>query len=544
MSASRVVARVSKDDTSAWCYPASHTSGALRLLSVDTLLRGDHSSIDIYEWSNIDWHYPTPQLPEYAAISHVWEQSEEVTEICKRVNEPLHINVGDRIHTISWYGLRQAATAAKFLHCRYFWLDFLCINQLSNEDKKIQIKNMGHIYENASSVLVMFGGVGAAASIDKYSSWINRAWTLQEATLCKQTYGLINWTMGKSFAVDGLSQANFDMLDGNMAIVPLPSLLQIRMRRPIGQGATYTRNAADGVITYDGRLSLACTVDCLGNDDEAANALGVVTFSTQPHMKYSGAWRSMWLRTSTKPQDMVFSMMHIINVSIEVDYSRTRDDLLFELVAKSQNHPAWLIIGNNLPVNPRSGLIPQWPVFDANSIPVYLIDGKSYSASSLVDGNRGYGVFDIVIRSTSNIDGHSICARLLEVKSCTPMLDTSRMVPIGRGASIRELSVSSSKHNFKARCDVHGQITSHAIVIGSTKWYSFPSTSPRVHRHTVLYFISKTSEGIWQTFGTGSFMQTMTEMSPVEKKHVQLGGSGEVPISECNCARVIALKTL
>ena len=232
MSAFRVVARVSKDDTSAWCYPTSHTPGALRLLSIDSLLRGDNS-IDIYEWRNINWGNPLHQLPKYVAISHVWKQSKEVTEICEQVNQPLHINVGDKIHTISWYGLRQAATAAKFLGCRYFWLDFLCINQLSKEDKKIQIKGMGHIYENASSVLVMFGGVGAAASIDKHSSWINRAWTLQEATLCKQTYGLINWIVGKSVRVDGVSLANFEMLEGNMAIVPLSDLLQIRRRRPI-----------------------------------------------------------------------------------------------------------------------------------------------------------------------------------------------------------------------------------------------------------------------------------------------------------------------
>src|SRR5271154_6833927 len=87
-------------------------------------------------------------------------------------------------------GIGQMQMAARHFECDYIWLDLFCIHQNSHEDKKRQIENMANIYRNAKVVLVMFGGCHSVQPLDKSASWMSRAWTLQEATLCKDTFGL------------------------------------------------------------------------------------------------------------------------------------------------------------------------------------------------------------------------------------------------------------------------------------------------------------------------------------------------------------------
>jgi hypothetical protein len=167
-----------------WTYSGHGTPGALRLLSVEKPLSGNETpSIDLYEWEKtmLPWprdgkwkppagEYP-PGMPGYAAISHTWGQSEDVVRRGKEANRPLLIETGLlKPHEISWLGLVQAATAAKELKCEYLWLDLLSLDQLSKEDKKLQIGNMHNIYSNATAVVVMLGGVSVAQKLDEVST--------------------------------------------------------------------------------------------------------------------------------------------------------------------------------------------------------------------------------------------------------------------------------------------------------------------------------------------------------------------------------------
>jgi hypothetical protein len=190
-----------------WQYSTSYVAGAPRLVSVERLLDKSTPTIVLDEIHNLN---RISETPKYAAISHVWEPSNAVKRISDRINRPLEIEVGpERPHTISWHGLIQAARAAKHLRCDYLWLDFLCLHQLSKTDKALQIKNMKNIYQYAKVVLVMPGGVSAAQPQDKDASSINRAWTLQEATLNPNTYVLLDWRQEYSITVGGIKNAKF-----------------------------------------------------------------------------------------------------------------------------------------------------------------------------------------------------------------------------------------------------------------------------------------------------------------------------------------------
>ena len=140
----------------------------------------------------------TSDLPAYAAISYVWNPSDWVAAVRRRIaayeqepkNEYNRLTHHLRLNDICVQGIEQMQTAARHFKCKYIWLDRFCIHQNWHKDKKLQIKNMANIYRNAKVVLVTFGGCDSVQPLNKPASWISRAWTLQEATLCPDTYGL------------------------------------------------------------------------------------------------------------------------------------------------------------------------------------------------------------------------------------------------------------------------------------------------------------------------------------------------------------------
>ena len=77
---------------------------------------------------------------------------------------------------------------------------------------------------------------------------------------------------------------------------------------------------------------------------------------------------------------MVFSVMHFFDVDIEVHYNRIPEEPIF---AKT-SIPAWLVIGDNIPVNRVSGFIPILPTFTQHCLPICIIDGQSRLASEVV----------------------------------------------------------------------------------------------------------------------------------------------------------------
>jgi hypothetical protein len=146
-----------------WSYPersGSFTLGALRLIQVKPLLSKERSRIVLYEFPESVLQCiqgnDGSTLPIYAAISHVCKLS---PAIASRTNtRPLHVTLEENgTHEIGWLGLMQAAIAARHLKCDYLWLDFVCLNQTSKADKKLQIKNMANIYAYCAYTIVILG---------------------------------------------------------------------------------------------------------------------------------------------------------------------------------------------------------------------------------------------------------------------------------------------------------------------------------------------------------------------------------------------------
>ena len=382
--------------------------GAFRVVSVGSLI-ATPAIVQLIEWNSLAWD-TSPQSLKYAAISHVWKASDNVQKICEEVGRPLLIMTKESApHEISWHGLIQAAKAAHYLKCTYLWLDLLCIDQFpKDDDKERQIKNMVNIYKNATAVLVMLGGVGAVQSYWDRSSWVLRAWNLQEATLCRQTYGLVTAPQRDALAVkeksvDGKkSYDEFEDIDDNIAIVRLKDLLKRITGKsrsgPGGEGVHY--------FGFRPRMALMASLEF-----------------TSEEMKHCAAWRSMALRVSQKAQDRVFSMMHLVGVNdIKVDYGRSAEDLYLELAKKAavRSFPAWLAIGrlcgDTIPFEFRGGLVPKLPDLQDRGLPLTT---PNIEMSSVVSDEKDYiHNFDLRFNEQDpEMLGHIICGRVLEVKA-------------------------------------------------------------------------------------------------------------------------------
>lgn len=97
--------------------------------------------------------------PQYAALSYRWEGSKDHHILVNSVKLPVMSNLYSALREMH-SATRARASGARGTR-RYFWVDSICINQASREEKTKQVGLMGQIYSRASSVRVWLGNAGS-----------------------------------------------------------------------------------------------------------------------------------------------------------------------------------------------------------------------------------------------------------------------------------------------------------------------------------------------------------------------------------------------
>jgi len=463
-------------------------------------------------------------------------------------------------------GLTQAAMAARKLGCDYIWLDLLCLNQRSSGDKKLQVKNMANIYRKAGAVLIMFGGCGAAQGLDKTSPWIDRAWTLQEATLngYGTTWGLVEWTLpgyGANLKFPtGLGHESYSLtlsrVHRTLAVFRLSELLDgVNIEEPATKVyVTKTRqrklpaNASFEERTKtipEEEISLHLRVRCLGRHQTAVATLTAVfeigmEDDWKGNVKIGAMWRSMWLRTSTKPQDMIFSVLHLLDVDIAVDYTRSLDDLVQELIQKTSARPAWLTIGHKIPVAASSGLVPTLATFAANSEPTYRVHGVTYPAVSLLGQSGMCSRFDIVVTTLPQQTGHRICGQSLKVEEMKKLKaqDDGDFI-MGDQMQRVQLQLSSERVRITSECWFEGEMGSLVVIAGQrlgahrSAWKGGVEADPDPYVILLEEKTTVTAGSVWTKVGAGKLKISEEIIKKIKRSHIWVGHAGEVV--SCNC---------
>lgn len=102
--------------------------------------------------------------PNYLTLSYVWG-SEKCFLATKTNIESLE---DDRslFHPDLPRTIKDAITITGALHHRYLWVDALCIVQDDDDERAVQIKNMGKIYENSRLTIINASGVDANSGFE------------------------------------------------------------------------------------------------------------------------------------------------------------------------------------------------------------------------------------------------------------------------------------------------------------------------------------------------------------------------------------------
>ncbi|KAK1714112.1 heterokaryon incompatibility protein-domain-containing protein [Colletotrichum acutatum] len=113
----------------------------------------------------------------YAALSYTWggEPSNQITQpslmITPNCAAVLNILRGPRIRDLS------------------LWVDAVCINQSSNDEKSVQVGMMAELYEKAKYVFVWLGNEWAPASVLALYKGVPRVKNDQERGECRRGKG-------------------------------------------------------------------------------------------------------------------------------------------------------------------------------------------------------------------------------------------------------------------------------------------------------------------------------------------------------------------
>ena len=312
------------------------TPKRFRFFSVDSILDPNSPRLDIFESAKLPpqpLHFLVPHgehsQSSYCAVSYVWKGINDDDTLRRKYSSYydscFSVKGAEDADPISIQILRDIAWAARNFRkedvhytekCRtnnvkFIWLDRISMMQTSKEDKVWQITKMFLVY-NTSISLVLPGGLQRLVGIDESTSWVDRAWTLQEA----------------------LAPDRYDVY-----VLWKPSSGQ-----PVELGeCTFPKDKCGVCVIQDRHHRTLCHLNVLLTRNERESLFGwsrIHTSELQQRLKsnlagHQSIWRSSIMRTSSRPVDMVFSIMHFQYADLD-PHKFCEDDRIGALIALCQ----------------------------------------------------------------------------------------------------------------------------------------------------------------------------------------------------------------
>ncbi|KAI1808578.1 hypothetical protein F4811DRAFT_548582 [Daldinia bambusicola] len=416
----------------------AHSTGPVDILSratperyrlVDCADAVSNRNLRILEFSEF------PRVP-YAALSYVWRGNRPADESTFRTDEFSVVGAEDA-DPIGLGVLCDACAASLACGASYLWVDRLCIVQTSGRDKRWQIREMYRIYTFCIVCIVAPSGIRFLVPFSEETDWIHRVWTLQEVVAPAAAAVLFAWSHGAGESCVKVSgETSYGRIEvvtpGTSAMMGLPNVLEIctcgyfdftpdgqeKAATPIRTeavlfGRPQTDSKSGSIITGDRSIRLP-HVTALGF--AAANYL-----DTEEMRDYC-VWQCAFVRTSSCPVDMVFSIMGLLGVMLDPS-EFSKDDRLGATIALARGilrqgrSASWLGLVIDLPPCPYLSTFPMFPQTSvAGRAMVARPDGTS-DLVTLTDAiyPNEIGVFPPISGSMDEIGFHSFEALAIEV---------------------------------------------------------------------------------------------------------------------------------
>lgn len=321
-------------------------------------------------------YFPVPEY-SYAAISYVWhgnlsQRSDTGPTFAvagAEDGDPIGINV-----------LRHACMAALQHGTEYIWLDRLCIIQKSDngkDDKNQQIAWMFEIYKQCTICIVLPGGVQRLVELCEHTSWINRAWTLQEVLAPPRVEVLFRWKHGSGmYYRHGGSRGQIkELVPTESALMPFTQMLALYGPKPVN---FFTASDGTHIIfkaeVFGPPLNSPSVPVIEQTTDVAVFLLksAFEKYSSSPddplyfEERAPAIWRSAHFRASSRPVDMVFSIMGLFGVTLDTREFHKDDRVgatiaLMQGILRNGRSASWLGITPYLPPDAHLSMLPIFP---------------------------------------------------------------------------------------------------------------------------------------------------------------------------------------
>lgn len=342
----------------------------LRFLDCDAFL--DDSVLRILEYDDT----PLSEI-SYSVVSYPWRDLQMPLD--KTPPEGSFGVVGaEHADPISIDVLRTICTAVRVGKLSLVWIDRLCMLQNNKQDKAWQIQHMYELYAKCQMCLVVPGGLVRLAELTDTTCWADRAWTLQEAAAPQGAQGerlncVFSFThpsfenfIQQYCETQELSEGFKKFLrmtkhnpvqnvlsPGHSAMGPLWSIFHMLWG---WTGAFKYHQPGLDPSEYHSRLPVRIVRETQASLLRRAMSLHGVDI-----------WRAAYTRTSSRPVDMIFSIMGLFGITLPVGEFSAEDRvkatirLLQELMNRDGQIASWLYIAPELPPSRYISTLPVMP---------------------------------------------------------------------------------------------------------------------------------------------------------------------------------------
>jgi hypothetical protein len=247
----------------------------------------------------------------YSAISYVWRGNSVDPSTAREGSGAFSVKGAEDGDPINIDVLHHACSASLLELADHLWLDRLCIIQTNHDDKAWQIGRMYGIYKLCEVCVVLPGGIGRLVSEEEETVWIERTWTLQAQAL-DGAFRLGVWhsrTGEWEGWQGGVKGRVTQVIPRKSTIMPVREMLK----------ACFYPMALDWIPADGTQGRDDVTVSILGTYGESS--IGSLLWALEvddPEAKSLAIWRCALLRTSSRPVDMVFSIMGTFGVTLDL----------------------------------------------------------------------------------------------------------------------------------------------------------------------------------------------------------------------------------
>lgn len=429
---------------------------------------------------------------EYSALSYVWRGNrvdpsqpapERFAVVGAEDGDPIGIEV-----------LRHACVASMKKKVEYLWMDRLCIIQTSREDKLWQIGKMYNVYKSCARCIVLPGGVQCLVRLDEETAWIHRAWTLQECLAPKEVVVLFNWKLGPGECYIGNEFGTIE------EVIP--------RRSAITTIGVVTDACVMGYMQFDGKetkeIWVKTSVFGVGTPNITALAASMHQALAHEDIRSNVIWQCAWTRSSSRPVDMVFSIMGLLGVILDTKQFGKNDRMkatiaLCREILNRGGSASWLGIAYSLPPCSRLSTFPVFPKTTVEGKAILRAGSKSYDMENLMVNiyPNFLGMKTVTTMPLGKMDEHGY---LIISRYALPLVRTdrpaeTRALPSDDPESTIFVSVDSAAWKMPknpGELDGNNQPTfrTFAVLLGPFQEY-FPGASLRDGRKIITLLVEE-----------------------------------------------------